>query len=184
MDRKIIVAVIIAAIIIAGAFVITKTAARVNYTGNARESVPTAATTGVVSNVTPAPPANLAPTLVTETDLAAAGFASPKPQPPTADGMYQPAAYFWVGNSANPTAVNNLVMVSAVSVASDFNTLYKYGSSQTPFTITNGVGQEATLSDTRTAINFIKNGTYVVIIGPTAKEVEALATIVADKLNK
>jgi hypothetical protein len=74
-------------------------------------------------------------------------------------------------------------MVSAVTLPENTRTLFNYGTTQKPFDVDGGMGKEATLIGTRTAINFIKNGTYVVVIGPNVSGTEALVAIVSSKLN-
>ena len=140
----------------------------------------TAAQTNLVANTETASVKGL----VNLEDLLKMDFATPKVQPPTEDGNYPAkASYFWVGASGKPSPVNNLVMISAMTLPAGVHTLFNYGSSQKDFTVDGGMGKEATLIGTRTAINFIKHGTYVVVIGPSAAEVEALAVIVASKIE-
>lgn len=116
-------------------------------------------------------------------EVAQAGFSYPKIQLPDGNGNYpKSASYFWVGDGAKPTPTNNLVMVSAVTIPEKTHTLWSYGPTQKDFPIAGGTGKEIISIGTRTIINFIKNGTYVVVIGPTAPETENLATLVASKI--
>lgn len=122
--------------------------------------------------------------LLSLSDVTEAGFVSPKIQPSAKDGDFPASAtYFWVNPSEKQSPVNNLVMISAFTLPADVQTLFHYGVNQKDFPIEDGTGKLATLTGTRTAINFIKHGTYVVIIGPTATEVEALATAIASKIQ-
>jgi len=151
-------------------------------------SISFAQDTSITQSVQPTVPVS-----ITAEDVASAGFVSPQVQPPTVDGNYQPASYFWVNGQNAVTAlggssVQNLVMVSVVPTSPGYKTLFDYSasytSSSTPFAIDGGIGQEfAGLSQGRTVINFIKNDDYVVIIGHDTSKVEALASIVASKIN-
>lgn len=121
---------------------------------------------------------------VTVNDLIQAKFVSPKAQPPTETGLYPGSAYyFWVGNGKQPSPAKNLVMVSKVSVPKTANNLFAYGASQKDFAIDGGIGKEANLGGARTVVNFLKLGMYVVVMGPSEKETEALAGIIASKIN-
>lgn len=136
--------------------------------------------------------ASAAPIAITPKDLAQAGFVSPVTQAPTSDGGYQPASYFWVNgqksvDAISSVSVHNLIMVSVETVPAGYKTLFdygtSYGSSSAPFLIESGAGREFKgLSQDRTAINFIKNSRYAVIIGSDALKTEALARLVAGKI--
>jgi len=127
---------------------------------------------------------SLAEKSVTIEDVSSAGFSSPIIQPPTDDGNYPGSAtYFWVGNNTARSPAKNLVMVSSVNMPKNTQNLFSYGASQKDFPVSGGKGLEAILGGARTAINFLKNGIYVVIIGPNAAETETLATIVASKIK-
>lgn len=126
----------------------------------------------------------------TEGDLAALGFVSPRLQSPTQDGGYSIATYFWLNGErpVSPPAggskrgAKNLLMVSIVAAADRPATLWSYGASTTPLTISGGSGGKAELSDGRAVVNFLKNGFYAVVIGPDEKKIETLARVLADKL--
>ncbi|GEM_PF-5789001 len=122
--------------------------------------------------------------IVMTKDLAAAGFAFPSPQLPTDDGNYPASvSYFWVGTDAQRSPAKNLVMISKVNVLPNVQNLFSYGTTRKDFPIEGGVGKEAELGGNRTAINFLKHGTYVVVIGPSVSETEALASIIASKIE-
>lgn len=124
------------------------------------------------------------PSLPTIDEVRSAGFSQSKLQPPTADGNFSPALYFWVDEAATgATSTKKLLMVSEVAVPRGTQSLYAYGTSTLPFTIPGGIGQEGTLSDNRTAVDFIKGNMYAVIIGPGAKRVETLAALIAGKIE-
>lgn len=125
----------------------------------------------------------LAVKTITAEDVAAAGFSHPQIQLPTGDGNYPSSvSYFWVGDGKQRSPAKNLVMVSLVFVPASVQNLFVYGTTKKVFPVDGGKGLEATLGGTRTAINFLKQGRYVVVIGPSAKETEALASIVASKI--
>lgn len=124
------------------------------------------------------------PLSVSTNDLTKAGFESPRTQTQTTDGSYPKTNfYFWVGANAKQNPTNNLVMVSTVSVAEPITNLFKYSATPQDFPIEGGIGKEATLIGTRTAINFYKKGTYVVVIGPTTRETRSLAFAIADMIK-
>ena len=123
------------------------------------------------------------PTLkISTSDLIKAGYANVTYQPPQED-MYQPATYFWVDGAPDKTNLTNLLMVSQWTDGTPYTQeLFNYGGSQS-VTIQGGRGQEGQLNgDNRIALNFAKGNYYIVIIGPTAQKVEALANIIADKI--
>jgi hypothetical protein len=125
---------------------------------------------------------------VTTADLSRAGFTQVKAAVPTATGHFQgPNLYFTVSDkvAATSSEAPNLVMVSnlALPYAPASTALFKYGQDSHDFSISGGLGQEATLADGRVAINFIKGSNYVVIIGPNQAKIEALTTIVAGKIQ-
>ena len=122
--------------------------------------------------------------IVSLQDLLDAGFTSPRTQPSTEDGSYPASvSYFWVGANAQKSPAKNLVMVSTMIVPLSVRNLFSYGTKQKDLLIPGGVGKEANLGGTRTAINFLKNKTYVVIIGPSVAETKALTSIVASKIQ-
>jgi hypothetical protein len=123
--------------------------------------------------------------VLSSSDISNAGYTDVTEQQPQDEDYQPPAQYFWVdSDSGDTTNVANLLMVSIYHQNSAYtDPLFSYGSSRQPFAIQGGTGEEAVLnSDTRTAINFSKGDYYVVIIGPTAANVEALAAIVAGKI--
>ncbi len=126
------------------------------------------------------------PLTVTSDDLARAGYTGISQQQPQ-DGNYQlPNLYFWVQEGSQGSAKQftaNLLMVSQYTDGSTYNDpLFIYGTT-TPVVINGGRGQEAQLrNDTRVALNFAKGAYYIVIIGPDAQKVEALAALVAAKI--
>jgi hypothetical protein len=121
---------------------------------------------------------------ITGSDLLAAGYTDVSAQPPKGVD-YQPASYFWVDGAPDTANLTNLLMVSEYQSDSTYtDPLFNYGISRQPFTIPGGTGEEAVLSgDPRTALNFSKGDFYFVIIGPDSKKVEALALIIAGKIN-
>jgi len=187
MKRNLIVLVVLL-IAAAGIWFLYTTSAKISYQAAAPIPVSTS-----LENQSGQTSQAATPIDITADDVLRAGFVSPKVEPPTADGNYQPATYFWVNLQKGVTALDkqsarNLLAISVVSVPKGYQTLFNYGafynSTSTPFAIDGGIGSESLgLAQGRTTINFIKSDRYVVIIGPGAKEVEALARIVAGRIN-
>lgn len=123
---------------------------------------------------------------VSVADLIASGFRAASPQPPTPDGDYQKAQYFWVNDAANgATSTANLLMVSEEPIPPTVTALYAYGATSTDIALPGATGKEWPLTaknDSRTALNFIKHGLYVVIIGP-GDPIERLANLLASEIQ-
>jgi len=125
---------------------------------------------------------------VTISDLTQAGFTQIKQISPNAAGKFNgPNLYFGVSDKVtSPTSeAPSLVMVDNLSLPYKPSTgaLFNYGADSHPFSISGGTGQEATMADGRVAINFVKNNNYVVVIGPNQQKIEALAQIMAGKIQ-
>lgn len=119
---------------------------------------------------------------ITIDDVRAAGFKTVRQETPTDTQYLPPTLYFRVGD-VHVNQVSDLLMVSQVTIANPDEPLFSYGSSTVPFVITGGRGQEAQMPDGHTVINFIKNHEYVVVMGPVAKNIEALAVMIAKKIQ-
>jgi len=126
---------------------------------------------------------------VTPADLQIAGFTQVKQLTPIAGGRFSgPNLYWQVSDKVTaPTSeAPDVVMAEdflAPYTLSSGATLYVYGSDSHAFGVTGGNGQEATMGDGRIAINFIKNNHYDVIMGPNQAKIEALASIMAGKIQ-
>jgi len=122
---------------------------------------------------------------VTVGDLIKAGFTAVKQEVPLPNGRFNgPPLYFSVSDKASdPTSeAPNIVMVDdSLTVAGAIS--YTYGSNSQAFAIIGGQGKEGTMFDGRIAINFVKNGHYVVVFGPNKQKIEALANLVAQKIR-
>jgi len=121
---------------------------------------------------------------ITTDDLAQAGYSGATEQPPQ-DNLYQlPNLYFWVHEDLkSKDNTSNLLMVSQYTSGSNYtDTLFSYGTSTHSVFINGTSAQEGKLADGRTALNFSKGTYYLVIIGPNAKKVEALAVLLAAKI--
>jgi hypothetical protein len=119
-------------------------------------------------------------------DLAKAGFTGVKQEVPLAGGRFSgPALYFAVSDKVMTDSTSeapNIVMVS--DLQADAGALaYTYGSNSHAFDIAGGQGKEGIMFDARITINFVKNGHYVVIIGPNKQKIEALASLASQKIQ-
>ena len=125
--------------------------------------------------------------LINSADVQRSGFTQVKQEMPTAAGHFNgPNLYFSVSDKVGADSeAPNIVMVSNQSLAYNppLGSLVVYGSDVHSFIIPGGVGQEATMTDGRVAINFIKGHNYVVIIGPNPQKIENLAALVAGKIQ-
>ncbi len=125
---------------------------------------------------------------VTADDLVKVGFTNVRQETPTAGGRFVgPNEYFEVSDKvASPDSeAPNIVMVSDFSSSQNLagSTLFTYGSDSHDFAIPGGRGKEGAMFDGRTAINFVKNNHYIVIVGPNREKIEALALAVANKIQ-
>jgi hypothetical protein len=125
--------------------------------------------------------------VVSAADLQKVGFKGVTQNKPNASGRFQgPNLYFEVSDKVAATSeAPNLVMVSDTAYPYNLPTssLFKYGADSHNFTVAGGLGQEATLSDGRLAINFIQGKHYAVIIGPNKQKIEALTNLLAQKIQ-
>jgi hypothetical protein len=125
---------------------------------------------------------------LTVNDLIRAGFSQVKVMSPATSGRFSGLnQYFSVSDKVSSPASEapNIVMVSDLSLPypPSSTALFKYGADSQAFSIIGGQGQEATLTDGRVAINFIKSSNYVVIIGPNRSKIETLAVDLAGKIQ-
>ena len=125
---------------------------------------------------------------VSAADLQAAGFIQAKPLTPTASGRFSgPNLYFEVSDkvTAPSSEAPNIVMAEVFVVPYQLVTgaLFNYRADSRDFQVLGGSGKEATMADGRVAINFIKNYHYDVIIGPSKTKIEALASLLAGKIQ-
>ncbi len=121
-------------------------------------------------------------------DLSQAGFSNVQKILPETSGRYDgPNLYFSVSDlgqvvkssTAHIVMIDNLLLPYQPAAGA----LFKYGANSRAFQISSGAGKIATITDGRTAINFIKGDHYVVVIGPDQARVEALATALANKIQ-
>ncbi len=134
----------------------------------------------VIPTLTPTPASSPVPA-ITVKDIAAAGYLGVDQQQPDSGRFMPPNLYFKVKQSVHNSLNGNLVMVLILS-NSNSSSLPNYGSDIKPFDIKGGTGQEGTMPDGRTAINFIKGSIYTVVMGPGSAEVEKLAQIMSSKI--
>ncbi len=120
--------------------------------------------------------------VVTATDLVDAGFSGVEQQQPANGRFSPPNLYFTVQQNIPNSPNGNMVMI-LVANTGNLNSMHSYGSNTKSFNISGGTGQEGTMPDGRTAINFIKNTFYVVIIGPGVYETEKLVLIISSKIR-
>lgn len=125
----------------------------------------------------------------TVADLTSAGFTGIKTDPPDKQTFLGPTDYFTVADSVSAKTANlpHIVMVDSSSYPYVDQlpdaALYKYSVNDQSFAITGGTGDEATLSDGRTAVSFIKGNNYTLVIGPDKQKTEALALVMAGKVK-
>jgi len=121
---------------------------------------------------------------VTDIQLQQVGFVEAKAEPANGNRFQGPAVYWRVQvNPAKTTEPGDILMVLKTTyIDPGTSGLYAYGSDSHAFTVTGGQGQESTINDGRTAVSIVKNGTYVVIVGPGKQAVEALADLMGASL--
>jgi len=122
---------------------------------------------------------------VTAVDLTTAGFSGPQLIAPVNGKYLGSNLYFSLTDKLAINSEPDQVMVDYLTLPympSD-SALFNYGSDNHIFPISGGAGREATITDGRTAINFIKGYNYIVVIGPETPKVEALATALASKIQ-
>lgn len=118
--------------------------------------------------------------LVTASDLTKAGYTVIRQEKP-ANGQFDPPnVYFRVKESTDGNPQGDLVMIFAASVIAGSNDLPVYGSHAATISIPGAISaREGAIEDGRTAFNMNTARNYIVIIGPDAQKVEALAAILA-----
>lgn len=125
---------------------------------------------------------------ISASDLKDVGFTNFKALKPIANGRYQgPNLYFLINNknispkfkTYNIVMIDNLLLPYTPSKGALFN----YGLDNHNFQIPNGIGEEATMVDGRTAINFIKGHHYIVVMGPDQVKIETLSLALANKIQ-
>ncbi len=123
------------------------------------------------------------PININEDYLIQAGYSVIKQEIPSAGRYAPPNIYFRVKEESTPSFKSDTTNLVVIFQALNYiSVLPNYGSNITSFPISEGQGQEGIMPDGRTAINFVKKNVYLVIIGPIAKKVEKLATIISDKI--
>lgn len=125
---------------------------------------------------------------VSAADLQKAGYTQVKQIAPTAAGRFAgPNLYFSVSDKVSDpnSEAPNVAMAEDFTASYDLSgvTLYNYGADSQTLSVSGGTGQVATLADGRVAINFIKNNHYDVVIAPNRVKAEALASIMAAKIQ-
>lgn len=129
--------------------------------------------------------ASSAPLTITADDLIKAGFSGVKRETAQANGRFSGSVpYFEVSDKVtDPTSeAPNIVMVDdSLAGAGAIN--YTYGSDSHAFSIAGGQGKEGAMFDGRVTVSFVKNGHYDVIMGPNRQKIEALANLMAQKVQ-